>query len=35
MNYARRWVAMLQLLLLSMPRPALAQIADDSREKFE
>ena len=35
MNPPRRWATMWLLLLLLMPRPALAQIADDSREKFE
>ena len=35
MRHPRRWAAMWLLLLLSMPRAVLAQIADDSREKFE
>ena len=35
MSYRRRWSAMLLLLLLSIPRPALAQGGSDSREKFE
>lgn len=35
MSYWRRWSAMLLLLLLSIPRPALAQGGSDNREKFE
>ena len=35
MNHTRRWAAMWLLLLLPIPRLALAQIADDSRDKFE
>jgi ubiquinone/menaquinone biosynthesis C-methylase UbiE len=35
MSYWRRWSAMSLLLLLSMPRLGLAQVADDSREKTE
>ena len=35
MSYGRRWSAMSLLLLLSIPRLALAQVADDSRGKTE
>lgn len=35
MSHGRRWSAMSLLLLLSIPRLALAQVADDSRGKTE
>ena len=35
MNHSRRWAAIWLLVLLSMPRSAVAQSADDSRENFE
>ena len=35
MSHGRRWSAMSLLLLLSIPRLALAQVASDSREKTE
>jgi hypothetical protein len=35
MNRRRRWAAMWLLLLLPIPKLALAQVADDGREKTE